>query len=391
MSDQRSVNRVVDVAVVGAGTIGSMALWHLSRMTGEDGKPLRVLGIEQYGAVHTNGAFTGESRLFRVAAKEGRLFTPALKEARSQWLELGRLAGRDVLIPAGVLHVAPKDHEDLVVTREAIEEFGLPHRVFDAGELRQQFPQFYVEDEDQGILDEFGGAIRPESAVFAATRQALSNGAEILYNTAVSGIETSSSGVRLETSVGAIEAGKVIVAAGPWSALLLPALRKLTQVQNLTLTWFVPEDIGLFLPSRFPGFMRDLGDMHAFGAPSIDGYSVKVSPHLILPPVDDPTERPTVLDRETLRWMGEQAQRIFPSLDPEPVRWSIHPDSESIDHRPILDTIEDGRITIAAGMSGNGFKFAPVWGQAVAELALTGESTWQDEEYMLRHHERLVA
>lgn len=382
--------RVVDVAVVGAGSIGSMALWHLARRRGDDGRPLRVLGIEQFGAVHANGAFSGESRLFRVAAKEGRLFVPALKEARSQWLELGRLAGRDLLIPSGVLHVAPGGHPDFAETFAAIAEHGLPHRHLDADALRRQYPQFAIDDDDEGILDELAGAVRPESAVFAAARQAQRDGAEILYDTAVTAIEPSGSGVRITTSAGVVEAASVIVTAGPWAARLVPEVRRLVRVGSYTLTWFVPEDVSLFLPSRFPGFMRDMGDIHAFGAPTFDGYSVKVSPHLLLPDVDDVDDRPATVSREQLRWMGAQAQRLFPSLDPEPVRWSVHPDSHSADRRPLIDAVDDGRIVVAAGMSGNGFKFAPVWGEAVADLALTGASRWHHAEFGLAHHRALA-
>lgn len=386
-----AVIREVDVAVVGAGTMGSMALWHLSRMRGADGRPLRVLGLEQFGTVHTHGAFSGESRLFRVAAKEGRLFVPAAREARSQWLELGRLAGRDLLLPSGVLHIAPGGHADLDATLAAIAEHDLPHRHLGAEDLRRQYPQFHVEDRDEGVLDELAGALRPESAVHAASRQAVASGAEILHGTAVLGIEERADGVRLSTSAGEVHAERVIVTAGPWTARLVPDLADLLTVRVLTLAWFVPEDIGPFLPHRFPGFMRDLEELHVFGAPSLDGYSIKASPHLLLPDVARPEEHPTELSREQLRWLGEQARRVIPALDPEPVRWSVHTDSQSPDGRPLIDTLGDGRITVAAGMSGNGFKFAPVWGQAAAELAVTGGSRWQHEEFTLAHHRSLLA
>ena len=378
--------RVVDVAVVGVGTIGSMALWALSTARRRSASTLRVLGIEQYGTVHTHGAFTGESRLFRVAAKEGRHLTPALLEARTRWLELGRLAARGLLIPAGAIHIAPSGHPDLHAALSAAEEFDLPHRHFDADDLRRQYPQFAVDHGDEGFLDELAGVVRPESAVFAASRQAQADGAEVLYNTVVTSLSPTGTGVRIETSAGTVEAGHVIVTAGPWTARLVPGLSRMLTVANFALAWFMPADISAFLPARLPGFMRDFGDMHAFGAPSIDGFSVKVSPHLHLPTVANPARRPMTLSREQLRWLGTQAQRIFPSLDPEPVRWSVHPDSQSPDSRPIIDTIGEGRISIAAGMSGNGFKFAPVWGQALADLALTGASPWQDAEFTLAHH-----
>ena len=78
--------RSADIVVIGLGTMGSMALWQLASTTRQ-----KVLGIEQYGPVHPNGAYAGESRLFRVAAKEGELYIPILQRSRELWLELEQL------------------------------------------------------------------------------------------------------------------------------------------------------------------------------------------------------------------------------------------------------------------------------------------------------------
>ena len=55
---------------------------------------------------------------------------------------------------------------------------------------------------------------------------------------------------------------------------------------------------------------------------------------------------------------------------------TLHHDGFTADHAPILSTVpgSDGAVTIATGMSGNGMKFAPVYGRISAELAVTGES-----------------
>lgn len=78
-----SVEPDVDVAVVGVGSVGSMALWRLSRQPG-----LRVVGIEQFGPAETHGSFSSQSRHFRTATKAGQMYVPALLEARRLWREL---------------------------------------------------------------------------------------------------------------------------------------------------------------------------------------------------------------------------------------------------------------------------------------------------------------
>jgi hypothetical protein len=76
-----------------------------------------------------------------------------------------------------------------IVAVRSIDEFDLPHRILDAAELRVRYPQFHVEDDDIGVLDEPGGAMRSELAVAAATDQALARGAAIHYDTTVLALE----------------------------------------------------------------------------------------------------------------------------------------------------------------------------------------------------------
>jgi sarcosine oxidase len=148
----------------------------------------------------------------------------------------------------------------------------------------------------------------------------------------------------------------------------------------------MPRHIELFTPDKLPGFMRDLDDVHAFGVPTLDGYSIKICPHIVFDEVADIANRPTALTRTQLRWIGKAAQRLMPDLVAEPVRWSVHPDSQTANKMPIIDTLADGLITVATGMSGNGFKFAPIYGRAAAELALTGTSDWQHPLFTLTGH-----
>lgn len=369
-----------DVVVVGLGSIGSMALWQLAK------RGVDVLGIEQFGRVHTYGAYAGESRLFRVAAKEGEVFIPALLRSRELWQELGAAYGQDPLLKVGALSVGPDGHPALESTLSSIRRYDLPHEVFDAAELRVRYPQFYVEAGDIGVLDTLGGAMRSELAVVAATELALSHGAAVRYDTTVIAIEPRADGVRVVTSAGEVLAERVVLTAGPWTTRLLPDLADLVKVSSHALIWFIPRHIELFTPDRFPGFMRDLGDVHAFGIPSLDGYSVKVVPGLGLPWADDWADRVTTIPRERLKWAGEQARKMFPDLIPEPSRWSVHGESVAANKMPVIDTVADGSVVVATALSGNGFKFSPVWGEMLADLATKGEGRFTNSAFTVDGH-----
>ncbi len=370
------------VVVIGLGSVGSMALWRLAGAN--DG--CSVLGIEQFGQVHGNGAYPGESRLFRVAAKEGALYTPALLRSRQLWTELEAESGRELLVKAGALSIAPEGFPDLEQTLKSISDYQLPHRVLDAAELRRSYPQFHIEDDDTGVLDSLGGAMRPEAAVATATQQALALGAQAWFDTEVLDLEDTGDGVLVHTTRGVVQADRVIVTTGPWSTRLLPALRRKVKVGNFTLTWFLPRHPEMFTPDKLPGFMRDLNGEHVFGVPTLDGASIKVSAHLDLPEVGDYAERFTTVSPEALERATRVAHMMIPDLVGGPVRWSAHPDAVTESHVPIIDTMADGRIVIGTGFSGNGFKFAPVWGEVMAELALTGEAEFADEVFTISAH-----
>ena len=66
-----------DVAVIGLGSVGSMAMWQLCTDT-----DLKVVGIEQWGVGHAYGSYAGESRVFRAAYHEGWRYVPLLLRSR---------------------------------------------------------------------------------------------------------------------------------------------------------------------------------------------------------------------------------------------------------------------------------------------------------------------
>ena len=376
----------VDVAVVGVGSVGSMALWRLSRQPG-----LRVVGIEQFGPPETHGTFSGQSRHFRTATKAGAMYVPALLEARRLWRELEAESGRQLLIPVGALTLCPEGHPDLSSTLRSITSHDLPHRVLADTQLRTAYPQLSVRDGDVGILDDLGGALLPEVAVTTATRQAVSHGARVQFHTAVLGLQEGRDSVTITTTGGPVRARRVVVTAGSWTTRLLPDLAGLLRAKAYALTWFGPREADRFGGELLPVVKRDLDGVHASGAPTLDGYRVMVRRNLSAPPTGQQAlvpERPTDDDLDRTR---TAARLLVPNLESEPVGWSIHHDSATRDRVPIIDRVGSGRIIVAAGMSGNGFKFAPTYGQVLSELATDTESRHRHPMFTIAGHLRRAA
>ncbi|MEJ6550442.1 FAD-dependent oxidoreductase [Corynebacterium sp. USCH3] len=392
-----------DYVVVGCGSIGSMALWQLT----ERAPGARILGIERFGRIHTKGSYSGESRLFRVALKEGGIYIPMVRRAREMWLELNERTGRDVFLPIGAVSVAPADFPTMEQTMEVIRNHGLDHEVLGAVELAERYPAFAAPapgaPPDIALIDPDGGGIRPELAVALSQQLAIDAGAELRDNTRVLAIEPGEGpdGTTVIRCAGpdgtaTVTADKVIVANGSWASDLYPDLADHISVQAIPLTWYLPLQITNFLPENLPIFMRDIvtpgGDVwHCYGAPSLDGYSVKISHGDFAggAPTPDGIEelRTGVLPDILSRIFAERSSAFFDGVLDDPVRLTLHHDGFTADHAPVLglapgNTLgSEGAVTIATGMSGNGMKFAPVYGRIAADLAVDGTSPLRPDSF----------
>jgi sarcosine oxidase len=372
-----------DVAVVGLGTMGSMALWHASERRG-----ISAVGVEQYGIGHPFGSFAGESRLFRAAYHEGAAYVPMLERARALWFELESRSGKQVFVPVGTLSIGRPDTEPMRNVLASVRAHALPHEVLTNGEARERYPQHALDDDDIAVLDRLGGALRPERAVLDAVAQAVDNGADVVSGERVLDVSPTGSGaVRIETSRRVVTARRAIITAGAWAGRLDDAVATKTEIRSVLLTWFAPRAaLDDFLPGRFPTFIRDRGDVHFFGAPSLDGYTVKVSPGRMLPAATRPEQLEWRPDPELMSRVGRNAASFLPGLHPEPVRYSVHPDLYTENKVPIIDVSHDGRIVTATGFSGHGFKFAPVIGEMTAALAIDGSYPLYDPMFRVAAH-----
>jgi sarcosine oxidase len=174
----------------------------------------------------------------------------------------------------------------------------------------------------------------------------------------------------------------VIACTGPWNATgLLPALDMPLEVTRQCMVWFRPRTPSLHTPEAAPVFVHGTtGDaIHAYGFPSVDGETVKIGVS-----DDDAPQHPDDIDRVVHPADLEPAVRYvgaaLPDLDPEPARSVICLQENSPDRHFVVGTLSPG-LTVLAGFSGHGFKFAPVIGDVAAELALDGGTSRPIEQF----------
>jgi sarcosine oxidase len=364
-----------DVIVLGLGGMGSATLYHLAR------RGLRVLGLERFDLVHEHGSSHGLTRIIRLAYWEHPTYVSLLRRAYELWRELEALAGERLLHITGSIDAGPADGMVFGGALRSSELYGLPHEVMDGAALHRRFPGYRLPEKVQCLYQPDGGFLLPERCNVAHAALAQTHGAEVRCREPV--LEWSASGgrVRVRTSRGRYEAGKLVICAGPWASRLVPELDRLAVPERQVLAWLQPTRPEYFTPDAFPVFNLEVEEGRYYGFPSflVPGFKLGKYHHLsevVDPDATDLAPRPD--DEELLRSF---ARRYFPEGEGATVMLKACLFTNSPDRHFILDRHPaHPEVAIAAGFSGHGYKFCSVIGEIMADLAQQGQAR-QDLEF----------
>jgi sarcosine oxidase len=158
-------------------------------------------------------------------------------------------------------------------------------------------------------------------------------------------------------------------------------LKAHTETKRVFLTWFVARDASEFLPEKFPVFIRISGDRSMYGAPAVDGVTVKATLDGRGAPTPQADSVPRDLTPAELSETVETVAEFFPGLYPNVVRSDAFPDLFTSDGKPLIGRLDDqSNIYVATGFSGQGFKMATGFGEIAAHEAL-GKRTFDGLEF----------
>ena len=358
-----------DVVVCGLGAMGSAALHHLAAR----GK--RVLGLERFAPGHDRGSSHGRTRIIRLGYFEHPSYVPLLRRAYELWRELETVAGRKLLHVTGIAEIGPPAGALVKGTLAASRLHGLRHETLTAPELMRRFPAFALPPDYVAVLQPDGGFVEVEPSIAALVARATAKGADIRSGERVRAIEPRAESVRIVTDRGIVEAGAAIVTTGAWTKSLLPALAAPLRATREVMGWFEPTDAGLF--SAFPVFIIESRHGMHYGIPPQGGAGIGAGIKIAKHHHRDETVDPDHYDR-TVSAADEALIRAavadhIPAangtlLAAETCLYTMTPDGDFlIDHLPGADN-----VIVASPCSGHGFKFAPVIGEILADLATTG-------------------
>jgi sarcosine oxidase len=358
-----------DVIVVGLGGMGGAAAYHLAK------RGARVLGLEQFGVAHNQGSSHGKTRVIRQAYYEGPDYVPLLLRAYELWHALEHEAGTSLLNTTGALYVGTREAENIAGAELSARTHGIPCEMLSAEEIRSRYPVLRPRDGTVGLYEFKAGILPPEQCVAVHIDLAQRHGADLRTNEPVVSWTAGRDRVTVQTARAAYEGGCLVVTAGPWTTQLLRDLELPIHVERVVLYWFQPrsrQDELVQLPVY--GWTEE--GVHAYGFPYLPGQGLKVAFHQAFQEATTPqTIRRTVSDDEKSRMRDALADFIPDAAGPliatATCMYSNTPDSHFIvDRHPAFD-----RVVFAGGFSGHGFKFCPVVGEVLADLALRGETS----------------
>jgi sarcosine oxidase len=362
-----------DAIVIGLGAHGSAAALALAR------RGMSVLGLEKGQRGNELGSSGGHTRMIRRAYFEDPGYLPLLAASWKAWEELGSAAGETFIEVTGGLYAGPADSAVFRGSVASAREQGIAHEVLDASEIRRRWPVFTLGDEMAALYDPGAGMIRTERAIEAHLRLAEVAGATLRFGErAIDWRPGQAGALEVETDAGVHRAEHLVIAAGAWTGYFVPDLELPLEVERLPVLWFEPTvDSGEARLGRLPVWIIDTAEDGAFyGFPYDPDLGLKVARHHSGERCDpDSVDRSLhAADVERIR---EFSRRNMPAAD-GPLRGStVCLYTNTSDFHFVIDVHPAvSGVAFASACSGHGFKFAPVIGEILADLAVDGATAY---------------
>ena len=358
-----------DVVIIGGGVIGTSMLFSLGRLGVTDTLLLEkdVLG----------SGSTGRSQAIC------RMHYSNPVTAKMAWESLGIfthfdeiVGGESGFVETGYLVVVKDEDRSGLLRNVAMQyELGIDTMQVTASDLLEIAPMVSVSEDEAMAWEPQSGYADPYMVTTSYGSRAREMGAEIVLRNPATEIEVSGGRVKaVKTAGGRVETPVAVVAAGPWSKVVLaqvgvdvPLVSVRHQVASLT------------HPVHKLPLHPTVGDIAQHFSFRPDGSSLTMMGFGDDEEVDVETYNQGVDMNVMADALGRLAHRI-PAMSDSYFRggWSGL-FTTTPDWHPILDAVPgvDG-LYCAVGFSGHGFKLSPMIGVTMAELIVEGVSSSVD-------------
>ena len=239
--------------------------------------------------------------------------------------------------------------------------------------------------DEVALYEAKAGFVRPEATVAAHLSWPRGHGADLHFDEPmVSWRPHRAAASRCRTAAGTYTAGQLVISPGPWAPQLLADLGVPFTIERQVQYWFQPiGGVEPFLPGPAP-------DLHLGGRGRQPDLRLpgdrrpgrrrqgRVLPRAARRPPRRPSTR-EVHDDEIAAMAAAAGARLPDPARHVPARPNLHVQHHA--RRALRDRPASRRheaVTVACGFSGHGFKFVPVVGEILADLATTGHHPASD-------------
>jgi len=256
--------------------------------------------------------------------------------------------------------------------RAALEACGVPYRWLDAAEVMRRWPAFRLEDGVRGLWQADAGMVPAARATRLMQRLAASHGAVLMADAPVTAVRDLGGSVEVATADATYRAGRLVLCADAWTGDLLAQLGAtlplvVTQEQ---FSYFRPADPDAFAVGRFPVWIW----MDDFSF-----YGFSVWPEAVFKVAQDVGGHRVTATIRTFDSDPAAADRLAGFLRARlPAAGGVHDHTATClytltpDRDLVLGPLPGhDRVLVALGAA-HGFKFAPLVGRVLADLALEG-------------------
>ncbi|WP_216897070.1 NAD(P)/FAD-dependent oxidoreductase [Nocardia alni] len=355
---------LVDVAVVGAGVIGSSIAHHLQI---QQTTTIAFDSIEPARRAH-HSASANSGGIIRAVHSRPEETMLTIASSRAYRHIDATLGGAVSYTEAGFAFITDHSHRRAVLDRIALmRSLDYPAELLDAMQLGRRWPEISWRTNDIALFEPASGSIDVSGALTAFQHSLIAHGGEVTPET-VTGFAPAADGHWVVTTDDENEyhATTVVIAAGPHTTELL----RTTRHHELPAT---PTRLGVVeiasehsrggIPHGL-SFIDDITGGYAISRPEITylGANGRVSPTDSQSTLTD-GEQDAIRDTVNIR---------LPALHAAPTAGTrVGTDATTSDGRPLIEQLEPN-LFVCSGFSGGGAKIAPEIGRLTAQWVLTG-------------------
>lgn len=358
-----------DVGIVGLGALGSSAAYHAAA------KGARVIGFEQFELGHVHGASHDTSRIVRTSYDVPE-YVALAKSAYKDWASLEQATGLKLLdITGGVVFLPRKGKVTAANYTNALEANNVPYELLTPAQVKQRWPKFSVSEGIDTVYCADTGIAHAARTVTAMQYLARSYGAVLKDRTPVMKVTPQGDQqIIIHTSSGDYRVRKVILAADAWTNKILTPLGATIplRVSQEQITYFKPSEPAAYEPPQFPVWMWSM-DHSFYGFPCYGEPSIKAGRHCGENWMT-PENRTYVPSEELLSELKQELDKFMPDQGRQVLRTVTCQYTLTEDQNFIMSPLREYRDIIVGLGSAHAFKFCPVIGRVLAELAIDGKT-----------------